>query len=246
MPKFLIYLLLFLLIIIVYLNRSYAYFYDYIGSHTFERPDLMQKYQFNNSAKTGQIKIVSLGDSLTAGVGTKSPKDSYIYQVSEDYSKDYHQVDLINLAVPGAVSLDVLKTQLPEALKENPDLVYLEVGTNDVHNFVSEKYFANNFQEIVTSLKKTKAKIKILNIPFIGHKSILLPPHNYLLNERIKQFNKEINIICQKNNLACFDLYSQTYPKFYEDSSVYSEDLFHPNKKGYTLWKEFLDKQDAN
>ena len=89
-------------------------------------------------------------------------------------------------------------------------------------------------------MQETKAKIYIINIPFIGSNSLILPPYNYYFNFRTIEFNKIIEDLAQKNNISYIDLYSPTIKEFNKSDSYYSADLFHPSAKGYAFWAKII------
>ena len=60
----------------IYLNRSYAYFYDYFGKYNLKAPT-MEKTFYAPSDQNIQYSYVALGDSLTAGVGATTSSESF-------------------------------------------------------------------------------------------------------------------------------------------------------------------------
>jgi lysophospholipase L1-like esterase len=69
--------------------------------------------------------IVCFGDSITYGIGADEA-ESYPQRLAQELG-----VDLINLGVPGDTAADGL-ARLPEVLAENPWLVVVEFGGNDI------------------------------------------------------------------------------------------------------------------
>ncbi len=230
--------LLILIALIIYLNRTYARFYDYIGSHLQAYPVLTSYHSENAASK--KIIYVALGDSLTAGVGTNNVIETYPYLIATKI-KNSQNVEVYNLAYPGDQSSQLLKNQLPQALTENPDLVTILVGINDLHNFISENQFKKNYQEVIKELKnKTHSKIVLINIPYLGSSKTLFFPWNLILDYKTKQFNRVIEDLANENNLKYIDLYS-TKKSFEQDNSLYSADLFHPSPSGYGFWAEVIN-----
>ena len=75
------------------------------ASNLIKKTDVVAK----EKKKTGTLQIVSLGDSLTRGVGDKEGI-GYVGRMKEDLQKDYKQkIALTNLAVSGAKMPDLLK-----------------------------------------------------------------------------------------------------------------------------------------
>ena len=230
-------LMLFLLLILVfcYLYFSYIHFYNFIGSVNLKSPFTQNSFVLSNSQGSGEVKYVALGDSLSAGVGSSNVNDTFVYQYALNLPKKYQKVDLLNLAYPGSTTADVVSNQLSLAVEENPDYVTLLIGTNDIHNRVSVGDFKDRYQFIINELlTKTDSKIVILTIPYLGSSKIVYPPFNFLLDFKIKQFNKIILDISQNERIKIVDLYK-------EKQMIYSPDLFHPSGAGYLIWSKIIN-----
>jgi lysophospholipase L1-like esterase len=224
----------------VYLNRSYAYIYDEIGNGNLKAPAKNQTNMIGENINNQDLTYVALGDSLTAGAGTESYKESYPYILSEKLSGK-NNVILKNRSELGYKSIDVKNVFLPLAVKDNPAIVTLFVGVNDVHNNISKEEFAKNYEDILKSLAtETKAKIYAINLPFIGASNLILPPYNLYFDFKTKELNEVIKNLSQKYNTVYIDLYSPTKEKFAKSNSYYSKDLFHPSAKGYALWANII------
>lgn len=229
---------------LIYLNRSYAYFYGHIHSENLSRP--AQKISIIGGRSEKTLKYVSLGDSLTSGVGAQN-NNSYPYLLAKKLSADKTQIKLFNFSTPGADSSDVLNTQIPLAIARKADLLTLLIGINDIHNLVGEQKFKENYENIISRLKtNTQAKIVVINIPYLGNKKILLFPYSIFLSYETQQFNKIIKTIALTNNIKYIDLYSKSYDPFQNDGSLYSADYFHPSDKGYALWSNYIYENLSN
>src|SRR5690349_5753730 len=86
--------------LVIYLILSYSYFYSFIKIKSLPNPN-QGSYTFSSGAKK-TITLVTLGDSLTAGVGASEFSKTYPYLLAEDLASKGSQVKLINLGVPGA------------------------------------------------------------------------------------------------------------------------------------------------
>lgn len=231
--------LLVLILIVLYLNRAYAFIYWTIGNKNLSNPNTKVRY-FIPKESQQSTKYVALGDSLTAGVGVEEVDKTLPYLIAKKIVKN-SPVELVNLGIPGARTADVFDFELEKAVKENPDIITLFVGVNDIHGFVLDALFKKNYENIVSKLtKKTKAKIIILNIPHIGTSRVLLPPYDFVYNLRIQRFNNIIKDLATQKNIQYVDIYSFTKNKF-ESNNFYSRDEFHPNDKGYKLWSDLVN-----
>ncbi len=231
----LIFLILLLLIIGLYLNRSYAYFYNFIGQANLTSPVHEEVTVVGSKSGSQTIKYISLGDSLTAGVGVSDYKNSYPYLIAQKLSEK-NNVELINLAHTGDSSTDLVTNQLPKILNQKPDFVTVLVGINDIHNLKSVKEFEDNYIKIVSTLKKSDAKIYLFSIPYLGSKEVVFFPYNLILDLRTRQFNNVIRKISATYNVQFIDLYSLN-----KSSDFYSADFFHPSAFGYKIWSEAVN-----
>ena len=231
--------------IVLYFNRAYAHIYDFIEdnreqSHTTEKIIHLTSPYASTSAQSKKISLVVLGDSLTSGMGASDKTKTYPYQLAQKLTKQYDDVTVTNMGIPGITTKELITLELQEAINLKPDQILLLVGTNDVHNLVSDKNFEDNYRTIVKEIKdKTDSRLTVMTIPYLGHKELINLPYDLLLNSRTQKFNEIIKKIAIENNLGVIDLYTITLHQF-EDKSYYSKDMFHPGDKGYTLWTEII------
>lgn len=231
----------FLLILGIYLNRSYAYIYHKIGDGNLAIFESNKEYIINKNMQNSKTLIyAALGDSLTAGAGVDNYEQSFPYLVSEKLG--YNQkVILKSRAILGYKSIDLKNVLLPLAINDNPDIVTILIGVNDVHNFIDKKEFEKNYDEVLKQLtQKTSAKINVINIPYIGSKNLIFPPYNLYIDSQTKEYNKIIKTLAQKYNLKYIDLYTESLKEFKRSDTYYSNDLFHPSAKGYALWADII------
>lgn len=240
--RWLIGLIVLSVIIVIYLNRAYANIYNMIGSAGLPAVNQSENYLVaNNMSATTSMTYVALGDSLTAGVGTNKPEESLPYLLAQKMAGQDKTVNLKNYAVPGFKSADLITDLLPKAIEANPDVVTLLIGVNDIHNQVSAANFRSNYQFILDRLaKETKAKIYVINIPFIGADTMMLPPYDSYFQYRTEKFNQIIKELAQSRSLDYIDLYSPAVSLFQRSGDHYSLDLFHPSAAGYKIWADII------
>lgn len=224
------------------LHSSYALFFNYLNTHHLS-PVSQKEYHFGKN-EAGTMTYVLLGDSLTDGVGNKDPGLTLPAIIAGNLQNQQKSGTVIKLAQAGATTRDVLKNQVPEAIDIYPDYILVFIGTNDVHNPITDQAFSGHYREMIDTLNsKTRADITLVNIPYIGSDKILLPPWDKILDWRIQRFNKIIQQIAAEKNLKTIDLYSSTKNQFTKSSDLYSEDEFHPSDKGYKLWADIILSQ---
>lgn len=238
----------YLLIIIVfvavgiYLNRAYSYIYYKINLVGLKSPDTSQAYTINGGQKQGKvISYVALGDSLTAGVGVENYEQSYPYLLAQKMSSGTLSVSLNDLSVPGAKTADLKNNLISSAVKIDPDVITILIGVNDIHGNISLTEFKNNYEEILQRLTtETKAKINLINIPYIGADDLMLPPYGYYFNWQTIRYNTVINALAKTYDVKYLDLYSPSLAQFQKTGVHYSADSFHPSAQGYAAWAQII------
>ena len=230
-------------IIFIYLNRAYSHIYSELGQADLKPSDNVGHYVIGSSvaSSTRSLLYVALGDSLTAGVGTEKYEYSYPYQVAQSLAGDTRRVALEDFGIPGERTKGLLADVVPLAINEQPDVITILIGVNDIHGNISAAVFRSNYDSILSRLtKETKAKIYIINIPFLGASSLMLPPYQAYFDYQTKEFNSIISELAAKYKLDYIDLYTPTVGLFKKPGSQYSADLFHPSASGYKIWAKII------
>ena len=162
--------------------------------------------------------IVAFGDSLTAGYGINI-EDSYPAQLEKSLLEKGYSVRVINMGVSGETTTAGLD-RVDFVLKQNPDLILLGLGANDMLRGTSPTVTAKNLDTIVS-------KITIAQIPLI-----LLGMQSAASNGAAftNEFNAIYPTLAKKYN-------TELVPFFLEGVALKSnlniQDGIHPNKDGY-------------
>ena len=225
----------------IYLNRAYAHIYNTLSRAHLLAPDQLKTYVIGDPKSSDKLTYVALGDSLTAGVGTTKYQDSYPYLLAQKLANKPAQVTLANLAIPGFKTQDIINNSLTTTITNNPDIITLLVGVNDLHGNISETDFKNNYQQILDELtKKTTAEIYLISLPQIGSNQLLWPPYNYYFRWQTKNFNQIIQALAREYKLNYIDLDTPTAQVLKNNGPVYSADSFHPSALSYKSWAEII------
>ncbi|MCU5093376.1 SGNH/GDSL hydrolase family protein [Bacillus wiedmannii] len=224
------------------------------ASNLIKKTDVVAK----EKKKTGTLKIVSLGDSLTRGVGDKEGI-GYIGRVKEDLQKDYKQkVALTNLAVSGAKMPDLLKQMESSGAQysiKQADVIVLTIGGNDLFpgweslGKVDLETYRPDTETFQNEAKKIIEKIRKLNtdspIFWLG----LYNPF-----EDVEDLKGSSNIVVDWNasleKLALNDKNVYITPTFdlfqNRGKDLLYSDHFHPNEVGYTYMADRLVQNVAS
>ncbi|MCW9133222.1 SGNH/GDSL hydrolase family protein [Bacillus paramycoides] len=218
------------------------------ASKLITKTDVVEK----EKKKNGTLQIVSLGDSLTRGVGDKEGI-GYIGRMKEDLQKDYKQkVALTNLAVSGAKMPDLLKQIASSGAQysiKQADVIVLTIGGNDLFpgweslgKIDLETYrpdtetFQNEAKKIIEEIRKLNTDSPIF---WLG----LYNPF-----EDVEDLKGSSNIVVDWNasleKLALNDKNVYITPTFdlfqNRGKDLLYSDHFHPNEVGYTYMAERL------
>jgi lysophospholipase L1-like esterase len=173
---------------------------------------------------------VALGDSLSFGFGDPVEgiaKVSWVEQVADVFQALNPNFRYINLAQPGLKTCEVIANQLSTALSLNPDLISVQVGSNDV---VERSWNPQNYYEALSSvvqpLRETQATILLLTC----HNSAGLPRKLGRFAERFKEMVGVIRAVSHEQNAIFVDLSSSLAGS---DIAHWSTDRWHPNARGY-------------
>lgn len=239
MRKKLLYIMLLCLLagVLFYLYFSYIRIYSLFDKTS--NPNIALNYIAGNIRSSRVINYAALGDSLTAGVGASDAQHTFPYLLSEKIA-GRGKVQLFNLGQPGATSAEVLQQQIVPLSSFGPEVITLFIGTNDMHQRVSINTFKNNYNQILDDLEKyKKAKVILINLPYLGSGSLILPPWRGYFDNRINKYNQVISEIAAERKLTLIDLYGKTKTYFKDNQNIiYSADLYHPTDVGYAFWAD--------
>lgn len=167
-----------------------------------------------------QVRILALGDSLTAGYGL-SQADSFPSQLAKKLHGVGIQSEIINAGVSGDTTSSALQ-RLDWLIDGRYDLAIIELGANDALRAVDPAVTRQNLEKIVEKLKA-----KGMPILLAGMKA----PRN-LGPDFAKRFDELFPAIAHDHSLYF-------YPFFLDgvatDPALNQEDGLHPNEKGVAI-----------
>jgi acyl-CoA thioesterase-1 len=171
-------------------------------------------------AKPDPIRIVALGDSLTAGFGLP-PKAAFPAQLAAALKSRGHDVELSNAGVSGDTTAAGLQ-RLDWSVPEETDAVIVELGANDALRGMSPKGARSNLDQLLTRLKARKLDVLIAGI---AAPRSLGPAY-------VKEFDRIFADLATKHDTFL-------YPFFLDgvaaDPALNLDDGLHPNTKGISI-----------
>jgi acyl-CoA thioesterase-1 len=187
------------------------------------------------------IRYLALGGSDAIGVGAIPPTEGYVFLIEDELEDRADDVQLVNLGVPrGDVAAIERVLEGFLATGEEPDLVTLWVGPNDVIRGDDPEDFEGDLEDILEQLREeTDAVVVMANIPELTD----LPrfreePDPDVTEDRVEAFNEAIERQAERFDVPIVDLHEEDV----EDDLVSDLDGFHPNNEGHRrIAEEFLE-----
>jgi acyl-CoA thioesterase-1 len=181
-------------------------------------------------ADEAKTHVACVGDSITAGVGTKDTKtDSYPAQLGKLLGEKY---EIGNFGVSGATLLNhgdrpyQKQGRFKNALEFKPDIVVIMLGTNDTkpQNWKLKDEFVADYKNLIDQFKELPTHPRIF---------VCLPPPvpgkgNYGINQAgIDEEIPMIKQIAQDEHAQVIDVYDAL-----KDKPELLPDRVHPNTEG--------------
>jgi acyl-CoA thioesterase I len=179
--------------------------------------------------------ILAFGDSLTAGFGVPDA-ESYPARIQNILIENGYTHKVVNAGVSGDTTAGGVR-RIKWLMKNNPEIVILELGANDGLRGLSLQEMESNLEKIIIICEESGAKILLT-----GMKA----PPNYG-EEYTVEFEKTFSRLAKKYKLPLV-------PFFLEDVAGVREhtqsDGIHPLGSGYaivaqTIWKYLQPLLDA-
>jgi acyl-CoA thioesterase I len=119
-------------------------------------------------AAGGILKILAIGSSTTAGVGTSSPKAAYPARLEAEIERMLPSVDVVVTVsgVGGETAVQTISRLEREVADSKPDLVIWQVGTNDALSDVREDDFRSLVERGIAATTAAGADLILLDQQF--------------------------------------------------------------------------------
>lgn len=198
---------------------------------------------------TQDVKVVTLGDSLTEGIGDETNNSGYVGILDDTINRDKQVVEFQNFAKRGSRSGQLLsRLEDDEVIHaiEKADIVLITIGANDImqvfkenftdltlEKFTSEQIrYEHRLEAIFSTIRKTNGEADVYLIGFYNP-----------FKEYFKDI-EELEYIVNNWNQIGYDVtnkFDQIYfipiKDIFDDAEAnyFSDDNFHPSALGYRL-----------
>jgi acyl-CoA thioesterase I len=181
---------------------------------------MLFSFVVSSSAAHAATRILAFGDSLTAGYGLKA-EEAFPAQLEAALKSRGHDVTVINGGISGDTTAGG-KERLEWALSQQPDMVILALGANDMLRGFPPVVTRANLDSILHTLTQ-----KNIVVVLAGMKASMNLGPAYA-----ERFNEIFPDLASKYELPL-------YPFFLEDVAMKPalnlEDGLHPNAKGIAI-----------
>ena len=178
-------------------------------------------------ARAESLKILALGDSLTAGYGL-GPGDGFTDQLQDRFDKTYGvgEIVIINAGVSGDTTRGGL-ARLDWALADAPDMVMVALGGNDMLRGLEPAETLSNLSQILETLQQQNKPVLLAGMLAAAN---LGQDYASEFDSIYPQLAREYDVVF--------------YP-FFLDGVALNPDLnqpdgLHPNQKGVAIMVEKL------
>jgi len=214
--------------------------------------ELSKKQEIPSRFFPDPIQIVSVGDSLTQGVGDSKDNGGYLPYLKKKLEKEptITAVEMVNYGVRGNRTDQLLKRLDKKEIREHieqADSIVVTIGGNDIMKVFKQNFTHLEMEQFENAkigyedrLRKIFDKIRTYNksaqIYLVG----VYNPYTkifadlYELDMIIADWNNSGEKIVSKYDSAYFISIEDIFQNTTEDL-LYTEDYFHPNDRGYEL-----------
>ena len=180
--------------------------------------------------------LVCLGDSLTAGYGATVPGE-------DDRNKSYPaflqakvNITVVNAGVSGDTAEEGLNRVKKEVLSQNPGIVIIELGANDLFQNIPISTTQAMLQKIIAMINNGSRKIYLAKFYSKSMVRIMLSMLQITDYDKqtvlIEQYDAMFNTLAKSNNTELIDdIWDGLSEKHMSDGS-------HPNAEGYRIMAE--------
>lgn len=172
------------------------------------------------AAQTEVVRILALGDSLTAGFGLPAT-DAFPSQLEAALTDAGHAVKVLNAGVSGDTSAGG-RARLAWALGDKPDVLIVELGANDGLRGIDPKVTYSNLDSIIV-----QARAKGVSVLLTGMRA---PPN--LGREYGSEFDAVFPRLAEKHGVAFFPFFLEGVAA---EPHLNQADGIHPNRRGVEI-----------
>ncbi len=187
------------------------------------------------------MRIVCLGDSLTAGYGV-SKNASWVSLLKHKLNHD-----IINEGVNGDTSFGLLTRSFKDVIDLNPDICIILIGTNDLLMGRSLENTFDNIKTLVHELKENKISPIIAFppriVPYLAKENWCDTIDYLKVNNELLKPKGLLLTLCEDGSYKSLDFYDAFYSLGEDNSYKFYLDGIHLNDKGHEIMYNMVIKE---
>lgn len=212
-----------------------------------ERPDLEPSYEV--AARVGDasghaLRLVVLGDSTAAGVGSATLEGSLPVLVADRVAKALDRpVEVVGHGVSGARTADTRAEQVPLLAGVEPDVAVISVGSNDVTHVTPPWTLRRQTRELLDAARAQAggAPVVLAGIPlFAGTPRLPHPLRAVVMGYGRPLRDAQGEVALRTPGVAYVDIARDASPRFRGVPDAMSADGYHPSPIGYGFWADAI------
>ena len=186
------------------------------------------------------IGYLALGDSYTIGTGASHEARNFPSLIAARIEGATHRhVELINPAVNGFTTVDLIAKELGYITDLKPDLVSILIGVNDLVQGRGLEQYRGSLVEIYDAIPR-KAKTAAISIP---NWSLMPAAREFGDPARLQSQTEKFNEVAQREATArgftWIDL-TEVSSRASKPSSWIASDNLHPGDDQYAAWADVI------
>lgn len=210
---------------------------------------ILGSFRRTSAAARNEIRIVTLGDSITKGVRPGVTGAETFAALLQRHAREAgYEAEVLNVGVGGERTDQALERLDRDVLAKSPGIVTVMYGANDsyvdpgkIAPRLTPAQFRENLERIVDRLQAAGARVVLMTEPRWGAK----PSPNGLgehPNVRLEQFMILVREVASAKKVAIVDHFEDwtRREKAGLDLATVTTDLLHPNPAGHRLLADAL------
>ena len=189
------------------------------------------------------IRYFALGDSYTYGEGVANHQRWPDQLAVKLRGRDIPIEVVGNPSLTGYTTQDVVRAELPEMHRAQPDFVTLLIGVNDYVQGVPPDVFQQRLSAILDEVQASltdRYAVVLVTIPDFGKTPVGASfGEEDALEQGIKTFNDVIRREAASRGIGLADIFPVSQ-RVTSDPSLLAADKLHPSGKQYALWADIV------
>ncbi len=178
-----------------------------------------------------------LGDSTITGPGLDSADEIWVRQLIPQLT-DRYRIRIDSFAFGGARLNDVLHTQIEET-STGYDMVLVSAGSNDALRGMTQLQMRQVLTAICSALLERSKTVVLAGAGDIGTAPRLPFPLSAIATSRARATHASHGrAAAESDRIFHIPMWELTTATYRSDKHLFSEDRFHPNKRGHAVWAE--------